>query len=289
MNDKPPTSGFFCLHAGECSLTRKVRHGMYRAMQDAGASTPHRAKVLNTLAIVGFIALIGASMWLAFYSTRYVPDVVGRLGSAAVYLGSAFASESEPSLSVVPTPETPTVISFGEASSTISTGADAAVAASTQISQTRATVPSAGRRTSGTYQIGGTPTSNSVFGLPDLAVTIRAVGYLTSTSTNSFIATSTVTSGSRPAVTFTIKNIGTNVSGQWRFRASIPTQSSYIYESQLQQSLAPGDSIDYTLGFDQAIPGSGKIISVTANFDSAIAESSAANNTASASLTILGG
>ena len=82
--------------------------------------------------------------------------------------------------------------------------------------------------------------------------------------------------------------MGINSSGKWRFSAYIPTRSSYLYYSPFQQSLSPGDSIDYTLGFDQAIPGSDKIISVTANFDHAVTESSTNNNIASAQLTILG-
>ena len=98
----------------------------------------------------------------------------------------------------------------------------------------------------------------------------------------------TAPSGSRPAVVFTIKNIGTNVAGSWRWSASIPTQTSYLYQSLPQQALNPGDSIEYTLGFDQANKGSGQMISVTANFDRAVAESDANNNSASATLTILG-
>jgi hypothetical protein len=88
------------------------------------------------------------------------------------------------------------------------------------------------------------------------------------------------------------------VSGVWRFSASIPTQSSYFFQSQPQQALAPGDSIDYVLGFDQANKGSGQMISVTANikyvdpFTGAItfpvAESNSNNNSASTVITILG-
>lgn len=257
-------------------------------MNDAGTKGPHRAKIINMLAVVGFIALVGASMWLAVYSTRYVPGVATNIGTAAVYLGSVFTPEPKPSLEVVPNPEVPTTISFGEASSTISTSADSASVSSATPPQPRQQTPAAGARTSNTYQIGGATAATSLSGLPDLAVTINAIGYLTTASADSFIASSTVPSGSRPAVHFTIKNIGTNMSGPWRFSATIPTQSSYIYQSQLQQPLAPGDSIDYTLGFDQAIPGFDKTISVTANFDHAVTESNTNNNNASASVTVLG-
>lgn len=249
------------------------------AMNDTGDGTPNRTVMIHTLAIVGFIALIGASMWLAVYSTRYVPAVVNRVGSAAVYLGSVFSSADEPTLSVVPTPAASTTISFAEE----------APSEAPAPPRPKTVSPTAGEKTASTVQISGATTTRTLSGLPDLIVTINAVGYLATASADSFLATSTVPAGGRPAVNFTIKNIGANTSGPWRFSASIPTQTAYIYHSPPQQSLAPGDSIDYTLGFDQAIPGSGKIISVTANFDRTVTESNSNNNGASANLTILGG
>ena len=202
------------------------------------------------------------------------------VGGAAVYLGSVFTPAPEPTLSVVPTPTASTTISFGDSNSTISTP--------TTPSPTNPIKTTARERTNSTYQIGGATTTKALSGLPDLVINIDAVGYLASTSADSFVATSTMQSNNRPAVKFTIKNIGTNVSGQWRFSASIPTQSSYLYYSPFQQSLNPGDSIDYTLGFDQPTAGSNKMISVTANFDHAIGESNTNNNSSSVSVTIIG-
>lgn len=242
--------------------------------------TQARQAAINGLAVVGFIALVAAGIWLAIYSTRFVPTVVNRIGSAAVYLGSVFTPADEPTLSVVPNPTASTTISFGNATTSTTTKPATPVKP-----KPVATTP--GDKTGGTYQIGGT--TNILSGLPDFSITITAVGYLATTSADSFVATSTVPSGSRPAVKFTIKNIGTNVSGQWRFSASIPTQVSYIYQSQLQQSLNPGDSIEYVLGFDQANRGSNQTVSVSANFDRAVVENSYSNNNASANLTILGG
>jgi hypothetical protein len=93
--------------------------------------------------------------------------------------------------------------------------------------------------------------------------------------------------GNRPSVKFTIKNVGTNWTGTWRFSAEIPTRSPYTFRSDPQQSLAPGESIDYTLGFDRARTGIGTV-TITANFDNTLSESSADNNSASADITILG-
>lgn len=242
-----------------------------------------RQMVINGLAIVGFVALVAAGIWLAIYSTRFVPTVVNGLGSAAVYIGSVFNPANEPTLSVVTTPIDSTTIFFGEASSTNVTATNTTSSNPKPISKTPGNV------TTSVHQIGGSATTTNTFsGLPDLVVSISSVGYLASTTTDSFVATSTMQSNNRPAVKFTIRNVGTNVSGQWRFSASIPTRSSYLYQSSLQQSLSPGDSIDYTLGFDQPIAGSNKIISVTANFDNAVGESNMNNNSAATSITIIG-
>lgn len=252
-------------------------------MNEQRNSISNRATIMNALAVAGFIALIGASMWLAVYSARYVPSVVNRLGAAAVYLGSVFVPSEEPTLSVVPTPIASSAISRSIESPVTSAGAASKPETSKQIS------PVAGQKTTSTYQIAGAAMTSALVGLPDLIATINAVGYLATSSAESFVASTTVPSGLRPAVAFTIKNIGTNASGPWRFSATIPTQSFYLYQSQLQQSLNPGDSIEYTLGFDQAIAGVDKLISISANFDRAIGESTTDNNNASAKVTIIGG
>ncbi len=246
--------------------------------------SPARRAVVTGLAVTGFIALVTLGIWFAIYSTRFVPRVVDRIGLAAVYLGSVFTPSSEPSLSVVPTAST--TIPFDEASSTISTSAEAG--STTAAQTTRTPLPTtAGDETHATYPLSGTSTP-ALSGLPDLITKINAVGYLATSSADSFVASTTVPAGGRAAVSFTIKNIGTNATGPWRFSASIPTQTAYIFQSEPQQSLNPGDSIDYTLGFDQANTGAGKTISVTANFDHAVTESNTDNNSASAQVTILG-
>ncbi|MBI5405937.1 hypothetical protein HY972_02780 [Candidatus Kaiserbacteria bacterium] len=242
-----------------------------------------RQTATNVLAVVGFIAIIGASLWLAAYSTRFVPSVAGRIGSAAVYLGSIFSSSEEPALSVVSTPAASSTITFGEA---VLTTTDEITL---PVTPPKAPAPTPGAKTSNVYSLGSATTTAPAVqgGLPDLIVNIDAIGYLATTSAESFIASSTVPVHNRPAVAFTIKNVGTGATGTWRWSASIPTQTAYIYQSQPQQSLNPGDRIDYTLGFDQANKGA-QTISITANFDRAVVESNSNNNSASVNVTILG-
>lgn len=236
-----------------------------------------RQAAVYGLAVVGFITLVMLGASLAVYMTRFAPRMADRIGAAAVSLSEIFVPAS-PTLSVVPT--TPPVLLFGTPTITVPTPTP-------EPKKPAVSVPKAGDKTTGTYQIGGTA-APVLTGLPDLTVTIGAVGYLATSSAESFIATSTVPSGSRPAVTFTIKNVGSNATGPWRFSASIPAQTAYIYQSQLQQSLNPGDSIDYTLGFDQANAGYDRMISISANFDRAIAESNTDNNNASTKVTVIG-
>lgn len=247
--------------------------------------TPNRQTAINALAVVGFIALIGAAMWLAVYSTRYVPGVVNRIGSAAVYLGSVFNS-GKPSLSVVSTPPTSTTIPFSGASSTVSTNEDSTTVKTPTVTKP-VSPPTAGGEITATYPIGGTSAAVAPYGLPDLAVSIDAVGYLTTASTDSFVANSTIPSGSRPAVKFSIKNVGTNWTGTWRFTATIPTRGTYVYQSESQQSLAPGDSIDYILGFDRASTGTGQQLTITANSDHTVTDSNTANDTGTAYINVI--
>jgi uncharacterized membrane protein (UPF0136 family) len=245
-------------------------------MDDTETHTLNRSTVIHTLAVVGFVALIGASMWLAVYSARFIPVVVNRVGGTSAYLSTVFKPVPAPARIVAP------------ATSTTTTTAIVATATST-VATTPKPIPIAPEtKANNTYQIvAGTPVAVAPYGLPDLAVTVTAVGYLESASTDSFVASTTVSSGYRPAVKFTIKNIGTNWTGVWRFSASIPTRGVYIFESDRQQSLASGESIDYTLGFDRALSGTQQIFSITANFDHVVLDSNVTNNSATAYINVL--
>jgi hypothetical protein len=238
--------------------------------------SPARHPAVTSLAIVGFVAIVIAGLWLAVYSTRFVPGVVNRIGSAAVYIGSVFTpAPNSNNLSVVPTPTASTTISFGTAPATSTT--------QTSTTKPKPTSTGNGEKTSTVIKV-GTTTPATLTGLGDLAVNVDTTGYMTTNTTDSFVASTTVPHGDNAAVRFTIKNVGTNWSGTWTFSASIPTYPAYTYTSQPQQSLAPGDSIDYTLGFNQANVGSNKIITISIN--PGVSDSNAANNTTSAAVTV---
>ena len=85
------------------------------------------------------------------------------------------------------------------------------------------------------------PRTTQLYGLADLAVTITSVTSLSSVQ-------------GRTVVSFTVSNVGTNMApAGWSFNALLPYQgSTYTYQSQTQQALYPGDSIAYTLTYDNA-------------------------------------
>ena len=254
--------------------------------------------MLHSPAIIGFIALVAAGILLAIYSARFVPGTVSRIGVAAVSFTSIFqpaepTPPTEGGLAVVPTtsstpPFTETLPESTVASTTpVTPVSPVAVVPTAPVKPVTPVAPTPGPQTTTTIPMGQTPVVPTYTGLPDLITTITEKGYLTTTETSSFVASSSVPRGGRPAVQFTIKNVGTNVtSGNWIFTAAIPSQYAYVYNSPAQQVLNPGESITYTLGFDQATPGENRSISITADAMNSVAESNENNNGYSVTITI---
>jgi hypothetical protein len=259
-------------------------------------TTLNRTTLIRALAVIGFIALVGITMWLAVYSTRYVPGIVGRIGSAAVYLSSGVIPSPTPSLSVVPTPTASTTIPFSEASSTIPTSTATSTTVTTSVTTTspaKAVPPILGPTSSAYPPTRGTPTTGATsvvtqppYGLSDLTVTVDAVGYLmTGNDTSSFTIGSPVPTGKLPAVMVTVANIGTNWTGTWNMSVSFPGTSNN-FESL--DSIAPyGGSNSYILSADRVTAGTNQPVIVTVDPDNTVAEQNENNNTASVSLTIL--
>ncbi|MBU2158912.1 hypothetical protein KKD81_00810 [Patescibacteria group bacterium] len=238
---------------------------------------PVRRAAVNGLAIVGFIVLILIGMALAIYAATFVPGAISRVGSAAVYLSSVFQpNEEDTDLVVVPPTET---VPFGD---------DIPAATSTPATSTPETTtpvtPTPGTPVVRVVQVGTTPAP--LFGLPDLVIENITTGYLTSSDTSTFRASSRVPDGERGAIKFTIANRGTNLSGRFEFDAELPTSRSYTYHSGNQDSLKPGERIDYVLGFDQAREGDDREITVTVDPDRDISESNEGNNSRSVTIDI---
>ncbi len=244
---------------------------------------PRRMAALHGLAVVGFITLIVLGIMLAIYSARFVPMAVSRVGSAAVYLSQVFTPASKSDLQVVP--QVPFDTNGVVSTSTATTTDNSTTVISPLLGNKPAPVANTpGPKTTTTINPGGASTA-PLSGLPDLAVTITQTGYLTGPSTDDFVAGNTVPTGTNPAVKFSITNVGTNVSGTWNFSANLPTSNSFTYTSNPQQSLRPGERIDFTLGFNQA-QGGNRTITITADPSNQIVESNEGNNSAAQSITI---
>lgn len=237
------------------------------------------------LAIVGFFALVAAGIWLAFYVSRFAPSAANQLGSAATALSSVFVPGNA-TLAVVPAS---TTAPFSETEPALPPKTEPPVVSTPVTTEPIKPAPKPGPATNATYPTATTTVSVApvLSGLPDLTVSILATGYLASTSTDSFVASTSIPTGTRPAVKFSIQNSGTNVAAiGWHFSAAIPTQNAYVFYSPAQQALLPGDRIEYTLGFDQAAPGTNRSFSIIADSDQRMSESNENNNSATTQITI---
>ncbi len=179
---------------------------------------------LRLVAIVGLIAVLILGAWgiilLAF-------NLVG-LFTGAVTFSSLFGRDT--TTPPVATTTVPVVIvpSTNTGSNTgTNTGTNAGTNTNTGSQPNAVYTPAATRAT-------------NLYGLPDLAVTIKSVTSLSSVQ-------------GRTAVQFTVANVGTNIARSgWSFNAQLPLVPAYTYQSQGQQALYPGDSIAFTLTYDDS-------------------------------------
>lgn len=243
---------------------------------------PRRMAAVHGLAVVGFITLILLGIMLAIYSARFVPAAVSRVGSAAVYLSQVFEPAKKTDLTVVP--QTVSFAATTTASTTLANATSTTVTSPLLGNTGTPVATNAGPKTTTTINAGGASTA-PLYGQPDLAVTITQTGFLTGNSTDDFVAGTSVPRGDNAAVKFSVTNVGTNISGTWTFKATLPTSNTFTYNSNPQQSLRPGEHIEYTLGFNQAQTGN-RTLTVTVDPNNLVSESSEANNSAASSITI---
>ena len=91
----------------------------------------------------------------------------------------------------------------------------------------------------------------------DLSVTITNVGTM-DRNTGQFYYTnsSSFSRYDKVAVQFEVRNLGGASSGNWTFTGNLPSSSQSSYSSNTQNSLAPGQTMSFTLGFDNPNVGS---------------------------------
>lgn len=89
---------------------------------------------------------------------------------------------------------------------------------------------------------------------------------------------------SNTQVGFTVSNIGGRASGIWSFTYTTPTNPKETFNSPLQLSLAPGQSIRYTLTFASKDSGS-QNVTIFVDSSNTVSESSETNNSANVTMT----
>lgn len=143
-----------------------------------------------------------------------------------------------------------------------------------------------GEGSNSVYEIVNDPSipSNSN-GLVDFTATIDTIGILD--ANGQFVASSTPNSNSKVAVKFTIKNIGDKKSDNWYFNAVLPTSPFHIFSSKSQQALAPGEKIEFTMGFDRPKIGENQLIIINIDPSGGIKESDKTNNIIKKFITIV--
>ncbi len=244
-----------------------------------------RAATFVVLAAIGFLAVVSASIWLAAYSTRYIPALASRVGGAAVYMSSLF--HPAPTLKVVPTPvpSTPTI----PATTTPATSTPSVKPPKHTLPPTPVSRPQTSVQPITTPSI---PVTLS--GLPDLIVHIDRVGYIplsmkdtdVVTAASSLVASSTIPLGYMPAAIITVENKGTNTTGvNWNYGVDF---QGFKKIEEVGSSLAPSDARQFLLRIDHANLGTNQVLVVTVNQSRTLLESNTDNNIASSSLTILG-
>ncbi len=125
------------------------------------------------------------------------------------------------------------------------------------------------------------PTTKPAVTGVDLAVRVISIGSIS--ASNTFTPGATVPAGSRPAIRFEVINLGQTNSGTWNFKVNSPSPTTPVYYSSAQPTLANGDRVEYTFGFDNSTNGGTVVISVNENKQ--ITETTYANNVYSYSVS----
>ncbi len=137
-----------------------------------------------------------------------------------------------------------------------------------------------------TYNTYAAPATPSYYGLPDLAISLIGTGVLD--SSGQFVATPYAGTNDTVAIKFAVRNIGTNVSGPWTLRLTMPSRTTPNYDSAYQQSIRPGDEMVFTGSFDSPVAQGINTGYITVDPLGLVAESNKFNNSLTVPINIEG-
>jgi len=135
-----------------------------------------------------------------------------------------------------------------------------------------------------TYNSSAVATNYS--GLPDLAITLIGTGVID--SSGQFVQTPYAGINDTIGIKFAVKNVGTNVSGPWTLRLTMPSQTTPNYDSGYQQSIRPGDTMVFTASYNSPVSQGVNIGYITADPMNLIIESNKTNNSITVPFNITG-
>ena len=96
------------------------------------------------------------------------------------------------------------------------------------------------------------PKTQKYSGKADLSISLIGIGII-DRKTGQFYQTNYAGLNDIVGIKFQVKNIGTNISGEWRLRLVMPSKTTPNYDSDYQISLRPGDRIEYVTSFEEPI------------------------------------
>jgi hypothetical protein len=188
----------------------------------------------KTLAVIGAIAIVSVFIWEgAVLTKRFAPDTYGTLAGALFPITT---------LETLPVKNTDEVVVEPTTTAVAETSEDAE----------HTKTLTAGEQEESVYALPSQETvlTSQINGQVDLAPRVISVGAV-NRDTGIFTPSETINTNERAAVHFEVKNIGTKTSPQWSFNVVLPTLPKHIFSSNMQKPLAPGERIEFTLGFDR--------------------------------------
>ena len=122
-------------------------------------------------------------------------------------------------------------------------------------------------------------------GKADLVVKVLAIGTVNADS-GKFTERDEIPLNGRGAIRFEVRNDGTKESGRWEFEAELPTSPSYTYNSKTQQTLFPGDRIEFIIGFDEIKRANEVDYEIFVDSEKDVSESNERNNTVTGQIEV---
>lgn len=217
---------------------------------------------LNSLAIVGFGALLIAGIFLAIYAARYIPETLSRLSSAVILSTDPEQNDETPAATTTPTtpsrPNTP-----------------ATTTPSKPATPSNPTTPVIGY-----YPPVVTSTTPNLYGKADLALVNVEAGYFRGST---FVEDDQVPDGRDAAIKFTVRNIGTNAASNWRINVDVEGDENATGNGGY---LLPNGYQNFTLRITDPKPNRSMEVEIDVDYNDRVDESNERNNDDSIELEI---